>query len=82
METRVTTLGYLQRGGSPSVPDRILATRLGVAAADKIKNKEFSVMVGVVGDKIATTPIDKVTGQVKKVNLEMFDAASTFLADT
>ncbi|KAA3656840.1 MAG: 6-phosphofructokinase [Calditrichaeota bacterium] len=78
METRVTTLGYIQRGGSPSVPDRILATRLGVAAAEKIKNKEFSVVVGVVGNKIVSTPLENVTDNVKKVNLEMFDTASTF----
>ncbi|KAA3618029.1 MAG: 6-phosphofructokinase [Calditrichaeota bacterium] len=78
METRVTTLGYIQRGGSPSVPDRILASRLGVAAANKIKNKEFSVVVGIKGNDIIATPLKNVTGKIKQVNPEMYNTAAAF----
>lgn len=78
MESRVTTLGYVQRGGSPSVPDRILATQLGIAAAEKIKNKEFSVLIGIRGNEIISTPLQDVTGKLKKVDPKIYETASVF----
>ncbi len=78
MESRVTTLGYVQRGGSPSVPDRILASKLGIAAAEKIKNNEFSVLIGVHGNDIISTPLQEITGKIKRVNPEIYETASVF----
>ena len=50
LESRVTILGYVQRGGTPCAADRILATRLGTACADLIKEGKFGVMVAARGD--------------------------------
>jgi 6-phosphofructokinase 1 len=70
LETRVTILGYLQRGGTPSAGDRLLATRLGTACADVIARGEFGVMVAARGDTTATVPLDQVVGKRKTVPLD------------
>jgi 6-phosphofructokinase 1 len=70
LETRVTILGYLQRGGTPSAGDRLLATRLGTACADVIARGEFGVMVAARGDSTATVPLDQVVGKRKTVPLD------------
>ncbi|HLV55760.1 MAG TPA: ATP-dependent 6-phosphofructokinase [Actinotalea caeni] len=67
LEARVTILGYVQRGGSPSAADRVLATRLGAAAADLVKAKEFGVMVAARGDGAEPVPLREVAGKVKLV---------------
>ena len=67
LETRVTILGYLQRGGTPSAADRLLATRLGTACADVIARGEFGVMVAACGDSTATVPLAQVVGKRKTV---------------
>ena len=67
LETRVTILGYLQRGGTPSAADRLLATRLGTACADVIARGEFGVMVAACGDSTATVPLAQVVGRRKTV---------------
>jgi len=59
-ETRVTVLGYLQRGGSPSAFDRLLATRLGVAAVDELATGRVGVMVALRGTAIVTIPLEEV----------------------
>ncbi len=58
-ETKVTVLGHIQRGGSPSAADRVLASRLGVAAVEAIKSGKSNMMVGVINNKIAFTSYDK-----------------------
>lgn len=65
LESRVTILGYVQRGGTPAYRDRLLATRLGTTCVDMIADGQFGIMVGVDGDRITTTPISKVAGNLK-----------------
>lgn len=67
LETRVTVLGHLQRGGSPNVFDRILATRYGVAAVDAVLNGETGKMVALKGSDIITVPLADAVNQMKKV---------------
>ncbi len=67
LESRVTILGYVQRGGTPCAADRILATRLGTACADLINHGKFGVMVASRGDETAPVPLDQVAGKRKSV---------------
>lgn len=70
METRVTTLGHVQRGGVPSPTDRLLATQLGVKAAEFIANGVFGVMVAIKGEKLEPVPLEKVAGKKRTVPLD------------
>ena len=63
LESRVTILGYVQRGGTPSAADRVLATRLGSAAADLIHDEHYGVMVAARGDGTEPVPLEKVAGK-------------------
>jgi ATP-dependent phosphofructokinase / diphosphate-dependent phosphofructokinase len=63
LESRVSILGYVQRGGTPSPVDRLLATRLGTAAADFVAAGTFGVMVAAHGDGIAAVPLELVAGR-------------------
>jgi len=67
LESRVTILGYVQRGGTPSAADRVLATRLGSAAADLIHDDHYGVMVAARGDGTEPVPLEKVAGKRKCV---------------
>ena len=67
LEARVTILGHLQRGGAPSAADRILATRLGTAAADLIHKGHYGVMVAAKGEGTKAVKIEDVAGKVKTV---------------
>jgi len=67
LESRVTILGYVQRGGIPSAADRLLATRLGSACADLIHENIFGVMVASRGDRAEPVPLEKVAGKRKIV---------------
>ncbi|OGQ84668.1 MAG: 6-phosphofructokinase [Deltaproteobacteria bacterium RIFOXYA12_FULL_58_15] len=67
LEARVTILGYVQRGGTPSAGDRILATRFGTAAVDLVNRENFGCMVAAVGDRIAPVPIGDVAGNLNLV---------------
>ncbi len=70
IETRITILGYLQRGGAPAASDRILATHLGTRAADLVAKGKFGVMVGIQDGKTATIPIAEVNKKQKPVPLD------------
>ena len=70
LESRVTILGYVQRGGTPCAADRILATRLGSAAADLIAEGVFGVMVAARGDGFEPVPLEKVAGKRKIVPVD------------
>lgn len=70
LESRVTILGYVQRGGTPSAADRLLATRLGTACADLIQEGVFGVMVAARGDGSVPVPLEKVAGKVRTVPLD------------
>ena len=77
LESRVTILGYVQRGGTPCATDRLLATRLGTAAADAVARDEFGVMVAARGENTELVPLADVAGKVKLVPLhhEWIEAA-------
>jgi len=70
LESRVTILGYVQRGGTPSAADRLLATRLGSACAELIATGVFSVMVAARGDGTEPVALEKVAGKRKTVPLD------------
>ncbi len=67
LEARPTILGHLQRGGTPSAADRLLATRLGTAAADLIAQRQFGFMVAARGESSVPVRLEEVAGQVKTV---------------
>ena len=71
-ETRVTTLGHVQRGGSPVAFDRVLASRLGVAAVDQAIDGRWGNLVGVRGADIATTPLVEIGARASVVPSERF----------
>ena len=70
LESRVTILGHLQRGGTPSAADRFLATRLGTACADLVANRKFGVMVAARGEGTKPVPLEDVVGKRKTVPLD------------
>lgn len=72
---RVTILGHVQRGGTPSASDRILASRLGAGATDCLEREEYGVLVGWMEGKIKTTPLKDVVGKIKKIDLDLFELA-------
>ncbi len=78
METRVTVLGHVQRGGSPTAHDRILATRFGVAAADLIKERDFGKMVALQGTDIVAVPLEEAVANLKTVDMDLYNIASIF----
>jgi 6-phosphofructokinase 1 len=78
IETRVVVLGHLQRGGSPTAFDRVLATRFGIAAIDLVHEGKFGYMVAIKGNKIVSVPLKDVVGKRKTVDLELYDIASVF----
>jgi phosphofructokinase-like protein len=68
LETRETVLGYIQRGGTPSPMDRVLATRYGTAAADMIAARDFGKMVALKNDVIVSVSLAEVSGKLKLVD--------------
>ena len=78
IETRVVVLGHLQRGGSPTPFDRILATRFGIAAVDLVHERKFGRMVAVHGNKMGSVALKDVVGKRKTVDLQLYDIARVF----
>lgn len=78
VETRVTALGHVQRGGTPTAYDRILATRFGVAAVELIKDKNFGKMVALQGNKIVPVDIEEAISKSKTVDMELYEIAKVF----
>ena len=74
-ETRVTILGHVQRGGSPTPTDRILGSRFGVAAMDAVTAGETGVMTALRGERVETIPLADIAGKVKMVPPELLRAA-------
>jgi 6-phosphofructokinase 1 len=77
-DTRVTVLGHLQRGGSPSAFDRVLATRFGIAAIDLVKEDQFGKMVALRGNKIAAVDLSEATKEIKKVDPKLYEISQVF----
>lgn len=78
IETRVVVLGHLQRGGSPTPFDRILATRFGVAAIDLVHEGKFGQMVALKGNEIDSIPLKDVVGKRKTVDPKLYEMATVF----
>jgi len=78
IETRVTVLGYVQRGGSPTAHDRILATRFGVAAADFVAEERWGMMAALSGNRIVAEPLTEATRGLKQLDPEIYDLATVF----
>jgi 6-phosphofructokinase 1 len=72
---RATTLGHVVRGGAPTAADRILATRLGAAAIDRLADGTAGVMVGLVRNEIAATPLAEVAGKTKPIDCGLLELA-------
>ena len=64
-------LGHLQRGGSPSCFDRVLASRMGVRAVEDLINGNSNYMVGLINDKIAVTPLEQAVKGKSEINQEL-----------
>ncbi len=77
-ETRVTVLGYTQRGGTPTAFDRVLGTRFGVVAADLVHAREFGKMVSLHGDKVIPIEMSHAIERLKLVDTELYEVAQTF----
>jgi ATP-dependent phosphofructokinase / diphosphate-dependent phosphofructokinase len=78
VETRVTVLGHVQRGGTPTANDRCLATRFGIAAVEAIKNEEYGKMVALQSNKIVAVNLEEAVSKCKTVDLELYDMAKVF----
>jgi 6-phosphofructokinase 1 len=78
IETRVVVLGHIQRGGSPTAFDRILATRYGITAIDLIHKGKYGRMVALRGNKIISVPLEDIAGKRKTVDAELYDMARVF----
>lgn len=74
-DIRVTVLGHLQRGGSPTTHDRVLASRLGVAAVEGLIHGQSNVMVGMINHQVAYTPISEAVKTEKRIDNEEFRIA-------
>jgi 6-phosphofructokinase 1 len=76
-ETRVVQIGHVQRGGTPNAFDRVLSTRLGIAAVEALHDGESSTMVGVRNEQIVRVPLANVVGKTRQVDLSLYDDVAT-----
>ena len=79
-ETRVSVLGHIQRGGTPSAFDRVLGTRFGVKAVELVIAKKFGRMVALVGSKIVDVPIQEAVAALKTVDMDLYEIAKVFFS--
>ncbi len=77
-ETRVTVLGHVQRGGSPTAYDRILATRFGLKAADLVEARQFGQMASLRGSNVVSVSLREATAELKTVTDDWYDVARAF----
>jgi ATP-dependent phosphofructokinase / diphosphate-dependent phosphofructokinase len=77
-ETRVTVLGHVQRGGSPTPRDRVLATRYGLKAADLVHDQQWGQMAALQGDAIVAVPLADAVAELKTVPPQWYDVARAF----
>ena len=78
IETRATVLGHIQRGGTPTAFDRVLATRLGLAAMDAANDSNWGVMPALRGTRIELVPLSEAVAGLRTVPVEDYEAAQTF----
>jgi 6-phosphofructokinase 1 len=77
-ETRAIVLGHIQRGGTPTAFDRVLATRFGVAAIDAVHDSDFGTMVALRAGDIVRVPLAAGTAELKLIDPKLYDVASVF----
>jgi phosphofructokinase-like protein len=77
-ETRATVLGHIQRGGTPTAFDRVLATRLGLAAVDAANEGRWGTMPALRGTSIQLVPLSEAVADLRRVPVEEYEAAETF----
>ncbi len=77
-ETRVTVLGHIQRGGTPTAYDRVLATRFGIEAIDAVHDSAFGMMVALRSGDIIRVPLADAVSELKTVDPKLLEAASVF----
>jgi ATP-dependent phosphofructokinase / diphosphate-dependent phosphofructokinase len=77
-ETRVTVLGHVQRGGSPTPRDRVLATRYGLKAADLVHERRFGRMAALHGDSVVDVSLEEATAELKTVPEDWYEVARAF----
>jgi phosphofructokinase-like protein len=77
-ETRAIVLGHVQRGGTPTAFDRVLATRFGIAAIDAVHDDDFGKMVALRAGDIVRVPLGEATAELKLVDPKVYDVAKTF----
>lgn len=77
-ETRVTVLGHVQRGGTPTAFDRVLATRFGIKAVEMVKEGEFGMMASLRGNQITAVSLDEAIGKLKTVDTDFYKIAELF----
>jgi phosphofructokinase-like protein len=80
VETRFTVLGHVQRGGSPTAYDRVLATRYGVEAVELVREKQFGKMVALQGYKIVPVDLNESVTKLRTVDMDLYNIAKTFFA--
>jgi 6-phosphofructokinase 1 len=77
-ETRVTVLGHVQRGGTPTPRDRVLATRYGLHAADLVQRERWGIMAALQGDAIVDVSLRDAVAELKTVPPEFYETAKAF----
>jgi phosphofructokinase-like protein len=80
IETRVTILGHVQRGGTPTPFDRVLATQLGIAAIDLASKKKWGTMAAVRGTQVVPVAINEAASEIKKVPDSLYEVAEVFFS--
>ena len=78
IQTRVTNLGYVQRGGSPTAFDRVLATRFGIKAYEMVRAGEWGHMAALRATRIVSVPLDEAVEQIKRLDEEIYRVAEVF----
>src|SRR5215472_3206994 len=78
LSSRVTVLGYIQRGGTPTAYDRMLATRVGVHAVDMVLRGEFGSMTALKGTSIVGVPLEEIADKIKPLDPDIFRTAEDF----
>src|SRR6266436_5977553 len=78
IQTRVTKLGYVQRGGSPTAFDRILATRFGIKAYELVRQGNWGQMVAICGNRIVSVPLTEAVCELKRLDEEIYRVAEIF----
>jgi 6-phosphofructokinase 1 len=78
IETRVTKLGYVQRGGTPTPFDRVLATRLGIKAYEMVLAEQWGQMAALHGNRIESVPLQEAVSEIKRLDEEIYKVAEVF----